>query len=127
VLCYDQSENKLMGMPLRNQQDEKLGRVENLIVDLKAGRVAAIIIRSDRFFWTGGRLHAVPPAEVRLNPARDTLLLDTSKMEFTLSPHFNDTQWPNYQLPGYAAGVYSPYKIEPYNNNDAPRPVTKTP
>ena len=70
VLGYDQSERKLIGMALRNRQGEKLGHVEDLIVDLKAGRVAAIFIRSGRVFWLGGTLHAVPPTELELNPAR---------------------------------------------------------
>ena len=127
VLGYDQSEHKLIGMALRNQQGEKLGKVEDLVVDLKAGRVAAIFIRSDRYFGIGGRLHAVPVTQVRLNPAQDTLLLDVSKEAFAENPHYDISEWPNYRLPGYTAGVYSPYKIEPYNNDDAPKPVAKSP
>ena len=92
----------------------------NIIVDLKAGRIAAVIIRSGRFFWTGGTLHAVPPTELQLNETGETLQLAVSRSEFAHSPDFNETQWPNYPLPGYAAGSYYPYRIEPYNNNMAP-------
>jgi sporulation protein YlmC with PRC-barrel domain len=120
VLGYDQSARKLLGMSLRNVQEIKLGRVENIIVDLKAGRIAAVIIRSGRFFWTGGTLHAVPPTELQLNETGETLQLAVSRSEFAHSPDFNETQWPNYPLPGYAAGSYYPYRIEPYNNNMAP-------
>ena len=123
VLGYDQSEHRLIGMPLRNQQGDKLGRVEDIIVDLKAGRVAALFVRSDRFFWTGGWLHSVPPTEVRLNPAQDALLLNVSKVDFAQNPHFELTEWQNCPLPGYAAGFYYPYRIEPSNNSDAPQPV----
>jgi sporulation protein YlmC with PRC-barrel domain len=125
ILGFDQSGNKLVGMSLRNPQGEKLGKVENIIVDLKAGRVAALIIRSDRFFWTGGWLHAVPPTEVRFNPAKNTLLLNISPADFALAPHFDITAWVNYPLPKYAAGIYSPYKIEPYNNIGAPKPLAQ--
>jgi sporulation protein YlmC with PRC-barrel domain len=117
----DESANKLMGISLRNQQGDKLGKVENIIVDLKAGRIAAVIIRSDRYLWTGGMLHAVPATELRLNKDHNSLLLNVGRVEFSQSPHFDISQWPNYPLPGYGAGIYSPYKIEPYNNDDAPR------
>jgi sporulation protein YlmC with PRC-barrel domain len=123
VLGYDQSEHKLIGMALRNRQGAKLGQVEDVMVDLKAGRVAAIFIRTDRFFWTGGWRYSVPPTEVWLNQANDALVLDVSKEEFTQSPHYDISGWPNYPLPGYAAGTYSPYMIEPYNNSDAPQTV----
>jgi len=93
-------------MTLRNELGEKLGQVEDLIVDLKAGRVAAIFIRSDRFFWTGGRVHAVPPTEVRFSPGQDSLLLNVSLVDFAQDPHFALTEWPNYPLPGYAAGLF---------------------
>jgi sporulation protein YlmC with PRC-barrel domain len=119
-LGYDQSAGKLLGMPLRNEQGVKLGKVANIIVDLKAGRVAAIIIKSGGYFGAAGQLHAVPPTELRFNADQDTLLVDVAKVEFSHSPHFNVSQWPNYKLPGYAAGTYYPYKIEPFNNNTAP-------
>jgi hypothetical protein len=39
-----QKASKLMGTAVNNLQNEKLGKVENLLVDLPSGRVVAIIV-----------------------------------------------------------------------------------
>jgi sporulation protein YlmC with PRC-barrel domain len=127
VLGYDQSEHKLIGMTLRNRQGVKLGKVENIIVDLKAGRIAAVMIASGQILWTQGTSHSVPPTALQMSPARDSLLLDVAKWEFAHSPNYAETEWQNFKLPGYAAGSYYPYRIEPFNNADAPQPPATQP
>ena len=42
-LSQVQRASKLMGTPVQNLQNEKLGKVENLSLDLAAGRVVAFI------------------------------------------------------------------------------------
>ena len=110
--------SKVMGTPVKNLQDEKLGKVENLMVDLSAGRIVAVVISSGGFIGIGDELSAVPPAALRFNTERDTLQLDASKEMLTSSPHFNANQWPDFGQPRYASDVYSAYKIEPYFATD---------
>ena len=74
-----QKASKVMGTPVKNLQDEKLGKVENLMVDLSAGRIVAVVISSGGFIGIGDELSAVPPAALRFNTERDTLQLDASK------------------------------------------------
>jgi hyperosmotically inducible periplasmic protein len=114
-----QKASKVMGTPVRNLQDEKLGKVENLMVDLSAGRILAVVISSGGFIGIGDELSAVPPAALRFNTERDTLQLDASKEMLSASPHFKANQWPDFGQPRYASDVYSAYKIEPYFATDA--------
>jgi sporulation protein YlmC with PRC-barrel domain len=109
-----QKASKLMGTPVNNLQDEKLGKVENLLVDLPSGRVVAIIVSSGGFLGMGDELSAVPPTALRFNTARDTLQLDASKEMLSSAPHFKANQWPDFAEPSYASGVYRAYKVEPY-------------
>jgi sporulation protein YlmC with PRC-barrel domain len=109
-----QKASKIMGTPVKNLQDEKLGKVEDLMVDLSAGRILAVVISSGGFIGIGDELSAVPPAALRLTPDRDTLQLDASKEMLSASPHFKANQWPDFGQPSYASDVYSAYKIEPY-------------
>jgi hyperosmotically inducible protein len=103
---------------VKNLQDEKLGKVENLMVNLSAGRIVAVVISSGGFIGIGDELSAVPAAALRFNTERDTLQLDASKEMLTASPHFKSNQWPDFGQPRYASDVYSAYKIEPYFATD---------
>jgi len=118
-LGYVQRESKLTGTSVNNLQNEKLGKVENFIVDLSAARIVAVIISSGGFMGMDNELSAVPPTALRFNTEHDTLQLDASKEMLASSPHFSANQWPDFNQPGYAGGVYQAYQVEPYFNTDA--------
>ncbi len=113
-LGYVQKASKIIGTSVKNRQDEKLGQVENLLVDLSSGRIVAVIVSSGGFLGIGDELSAVPPTALRFNTDRDVLQLDASKEMLSSSPHFKANQWPDFSQPTYAAGVYRAYRVEPY-------------
>jgi hypothetical protein len=103
-----------MGTPVKNLQDEKLGKVENILVDLPSGRLVAVIVSSGGFLGMGDELSAVPPTALRFTTDWDTLQLDASKEMLSNAPHFKANQWPDFAQPSYADGVYHAYRVEPY-------------
>ena len=113
-LSQVQKASKLMGTSVKNLQDEKLGKVDNILVDLPSGRIVAVIISSGGFLGMGDELSAIPPSALRFTTERDTLQLDTSKEMLSAAPHFKANQWPDFAEPNYADGVYRAYRIEPY-------------
>jgi sporulation protein YlmC with PRC-barrel domain len=113
-LGYVQKASKLMGTSVKNRQDEKLGKVENILLDMSSGRIVAVIVSSGGFLGMGDELSAIPPSALRFTTDRDTLQLDASKKMLSNAPHFKADQWPNFNQPGYADGVYRAYRIEPY-------------
>jgi hypothetical protein len=117
-LSQVQKASKVMGTPVKNLQDEKLGKVENILLDLPSGRIVAIVVSSGGFLGLGDELSAVPPTALRFNADRDTLQLDASKETLSNAPHFKANQWPDFAQPGYAGGVYRAYKVQPYFTTD---------
>ena len=113
-LSHAQKASKLMGTPVKNRQDETLGKVEDVLVDLPSGRIVAVIVSSGGFLGMGDELSAVPPTALRFNTERDTLQLDASKEMLSSAPHFKANQWPDFSQPSYADGVYRAYRVEPY-------------
>jgi hyperosmotically inducible protein len=114
-----QKSSKLMGLPVLNLQNEKVGRVENLLVDLPSGRIVAVIISSGRFLGMNGEMSAVPPTTLRFTADRATLQLDASKGMLSQAPHFKANQWPDFSQPSYAGVVYHAYHVEPYFDTNA--------
>ncbi len=99
---------------MKNLQDEKLGDVENILVDMPSGRVVAVIISSGGFLGMRDELSAIPSSALRFTADRDSLQLDASKEMLSSAPHFKANQWPDFDQPSYADGIYRAYKVEPY-------------
>jgi sporulation protein YlmC with PRC-barrel domain len=114
-----QKASKLMGMPVKNLQDEKLGKVENILVDLPSGRVVAIIVSSGGFLGMGDELSAVPPTALRFTNNREMLQLGASKELLSSSPHFKANEWPDFAQPSYANEVYRACRVDPYFTTSA--------
>ena len=118
-LSQVQKASKIIGTTVKNLQDEKLGKVENLLVDMTSGRVVAVVVSSGGFLGLGDELSAVPPTALHYNTDRDTLQLDTSKDTLSRAPHFQSAQWPDFSQPMYSDSVYRAYKLEPYFTTNA--------
>src|ERR1043166_7848957 len=116
----------LIGMEVKNPQNEKLGKVENLIVDLPAGRVTMVIISSGGFLGLGDELSAVPPGAFRYSPERKTLVLDSTKEALAAAPHFKANQWPDVNQSSYQEKVYRAYRVEPYPSSVTTRDADNT-
>jgi sporulation protein YlmC with PRC-barrel domain len=117
-LGYVQKASKLMGTSVNNLQDEKIGTVNNFIVDLSAGRIVAVIISAGGYMGMDGELSAVPATAFKFNPEHNALQLDASKEMLANSPHFKSNEWPDFNQSGYAGNVYHAYHVEPYFNAD---------
>lgn len=125
-LAQLQKASKVIGSSVNNLQDEKLGKVENLMVDISSGRIVAVIISAGGFIGIGDELSAVPPTVLSFNTGRDTLQLDASKDTLSSAPHFKANQWPDFSQPTYSAGIYRAYQVEPYFATDGTSDADKT-
>ncbi len=109
-----QQASTLIGMTVKNRQDEELGEVDNMLVDVQSGRIVAVVVSSGGFLGMGDELSAVPPTAMSFNAERDTLRLDASKAMLSAAPHFKSDQWPDFSQPAYSESVYRAYKVDPY-------------
>jgi len=88
TLVYVQRATKLMGKTVTNLQDENLGRVKNLVVDLSTGRITAVIISSGGFIGMAEKLSAISPTWLRYNSEHETLQFDSSREMLAGLPRF---------------------------------------
>jgi sporulation protein YlmC with PRC-barrel domain len=113
-LGFIERASKLMGVPVKNLQDENLGKVDNFALDLSAGRIVAVVVASGGFMGIDNELSAVPPTAFRFDAEHDTLEVDASKDNLVSAPHFKGSEWPDLSQPDYFTGVYRAYNVQPY-------------
>ena len=104
---------KLLGLPVKNLQNEKIGLVKDLIVDLPTGRVIAVIVTSGKYLGIRDALSAIPPTALRFAAENDLLRLDTTKKALRNAPSFKAKEWPDFGQRDYIAGLYRAYEMGP--------------
>jgi len=105
--------SELIGREAINQQDEKLGKVENIVVDLPNARVVEVVIASGGFLGINEELSAVPIQALHFDANRDVVRLNASKEEMNRAPHFPGGAWPAIDR-AQAEAVYQAYHVQPY-------------
>jgi sporulation protein YlmC with PRC-barrel domain len=84
----------VLGKYVRDPDNNYLGYVEDIVVDLRDGRVIYAAMNYGDTLGFGGKLFAIPPGA--LKPASDYrhLVLDADKAEFEKREGFNANRWP---------------------------------
>jgi len=85
----------LIGMDVRNQQNEKLGDIKDLAVDLHTGKIAYAVMSVGGFLGIGERYIAVPPSEFSMTPDGKDLILNADKARIQGAPGFARNNWPD--------------------------------
>ena len=97
----------LIGMTVKNYQNEKLGKVEDLAVDVESGRVVQVILSTGGFLGIGDTLTAVPPGALHHDVANRVLHLDADKEKLKDAPKFEMSNWAENSDSNHLAEVYS--------------------
>jgi sporulation protein YlmC with PRC-barrel domain len=114
-----QRADKIIGTTVHNMQNDRLGKVDDMVVDLHSGRVVEVILATGGFLGIDNELSAVPPQAFHQGTEADTLALDTSRDTLLNAPHFKSSEWPNLDDQQYVTGVYHAYNVTPYFNTSA--------
>jgi sporulation protein YlmC with PRC-barrel domain len=98
--------SKLMDKSLRNTQDQRIGSIEDLAIDLSSGKVEyAVVGAGGGFLGMDKDLHAVPWDAVRYDASRETIMLDASKQKIENAPSFKRDEWSNLSDPAWQSRV----------------------
>lgn len=85
ALGYVERSSRILDMPISNRQDEKLGKVWSLSLDVPAGRILSVVVISQGNFKIK---NVVPAMALSFNPARDGLVLDDTREELEEQPRY---------------------------------------
>jgi len=104
----------LTGDDVVNRQGEKLGRVEEIMLDVPTGRIAYAVLSSGGFLGIGDKLFAIPWGALTLDPENRCFVLDIAKERLEQAPGFDQERWPSMADERWAREVHLHYRTRPY-------------
>jgi hypothetical protein len=109
------SASKIIGEAVENLQQEKLGKIHELVIDAKEGRVAYAVLSFGGFLSMGNKLFAMPWKAFEFSSTENKLILNVDKKKLEIAPGFDkDAKWPDFADRTWGASIYKYYGYDPY-------------
>lgn len=106
--------NKLIGCKVENAQGENLGKIENLMLDLRKSRIAYAVLSFGGFLGMGDKLFPVPMEALQFSAGDEKCLLNVDKERLKNAPGYDRDQLPDVSDRGWTTQIFSHYGYEPY-------------
>jgi sporulation protein YlmC with PRC-barrel domain len=104
----------ITGMDVLDRENQKIGKIENVIIDLSNGRIVELTIAAGNYLGKHGERSAVPPQALHFGPDHDVLTLNTTKEALLNAPHFTAGEDDWIVTRSQATEVYQAYHVLPY-------------
>lgn len=108
------SAGTITGDKARNPAGEKLGHIEELVIDLQDGRVNYAVLASGGFLGLGDKYFAIPWDLLTIDTDAHEIVIDVSKETLENAPGFDKDDWPDVHDRSWLGDVYRYYGREPY-------------
>ena len=111
------SASKIIGEAVENRQQEKLGKIHELVIDAKEGRVAYAVLSFGGFLGMGNKLFAMPWNAFEFSSTENKLILNVDKQKLEMAPGFDrDAKWPDFADRTWGTSIYKYDGYDPYWN-----------
>lgn len=104
----------LIGEEVRNKQDESLGEIKEIMIDMRTGQVGYVVMSLGGWFSYSERLYAVPWKALQHDVGNHRFILDVSRDKLQSAPAFEKDQWPDMADQTWVREINSTYGTEPY-------------
>ncbi len=104
----------LQGDAVVNASGDKLGDIEDIMIDVPSGRVAYAVLSRGGVLGIGEKLFAIPWDALALDADRECFVLDIDEERLRNAPGFDKDHWPSMADRTWGAEVYSYYNRQPY-------------
>ena len=110
------SASTLIGDDVQNSKGEKLGAIEEIMLDLTAGRVLYAVLSFGGFLGIGDKLFAIPWEALTIDTENEIVLFDIDKEVLEDAPGFDKDDWPATAPDDdtWLVSVYEYYHYDPY-------------
>ena len=104
--------NTVKGDKVINMAGEHLGKIEDLMIDLKYGRIVYAVLSFGGFLGIGNKLFVIPWKALSVRPHEHAFALNVSKEVLEKAQGFDKDKWPLTREELF--GMYTYYGYQPY-------------
>lgn len=115
------SSQNLGKMNVYNARGEKLGKIEDLMIDLKSGRIAYAVLSFYGFLGMGNKFFAIPWEQLCVDNQwnyrdiyKHRIIFNVPKEKLAQAPGFDKDKWPSEPDRAWLSQVYEYYGCRPY-------------
>jgi len=104
--------SKITGLNVRNMQGEKLGTIDDFVVDVSTGKISYAALSVGGILGLGDKLFAVPYQNLAFDHGQDEMffVLDMPKEKLQAAPGFDKSNWPNFADPSWSTKIDQYYQ-----------------
>lgn len=113
-LGRDKALNDFTQIQIKNFQDESLGRIKDLGIDLVNGRIVEVLVVSDSSLDVGNKIVAVPPRALVPDLLNEVYRLNVSPEVFKSAAAINLKEWSDWGRSDRIAAAYRLFNQLPY-------------
>jgi sporulation protein YlmC with PRC-barrel domain len=95
--------SQLIGTSVENAQGDKLGKIDEVVIDFDNGRVAYCVLCVEHRLFATPKYLAVPLTAMRVSPAGSHLILNAEKDKVAQAQGFDRDNWPSVISPAWGA------------------------
>jgi sporulation protein YlmC with PRC-barrel domain len=106
----------LGGNKVISADGEHVGKISDIMLDVRAGRVAYAVLSSGGFLGMGDTLHAIPWTALTLDTDEKCFVLDALAERIMNAPGFDKDHWPSMADTQWGTSVHEYYNRAPYWN-----------
>ena len=99
-------------------EGDDIGKVKDIMLDVRSGRIAYAVLSSGGFLGIGDKLLAIPWHALTLDTGRKCFQLAMSSERIKNAPGFDKDHWPSMADETWATSIHQFYGREPYWNRD---------
>jgi PRC-barrel domain len=108
------AKKSVIGSKVVNRQNEDLGKIEDVVLDAGAGRIAYAVLSFGGFLGMGDKYFAIPWNALSFNLADKQAVLNLDKKHLENAPGFDKENWPNMADKTWGNQIYTHYGYKPY-------------
>jgi sporulation protein YlmC with PRC-barrel domain len=104
----------LDGNKVMSSDGEHVGKISDIMLDVRNGRIAYAVLSEGGFLGMGSNLHAIPWSALTLDTDEKCFFVDITAQRLKDDPGFNKDHWPTMADAKWGESMHSYYNRQPY-------------